>query len=106
MVPEGFALAPVGHVMQQQEVADMHVFAVHVAIVGRDQRGIEAAIGKQVQQPVQPGVDQVDAGRLQRLQETGRQAPGHAVLDPLPPTAARREPQCARLRQGGAVQAV
>jgi hypothetical protein len=68
--------------VQDDEVADQLDLQGGQAVVFVDLHGIEALVREQGQQLGDPGLDQVDAGAFQRLQEARRQADGHAVLDP------------------------
>src|SRR5581483_5742473 len=65
--PPEWRVAPLGRaVVENQKIAHLLVFPPGVAIVFFDDRRIETAIGKQRQQPADPGLDQVDGRRLQR----------------------------------------
>ena len=97
MIPEGLALALVGIVMQQQEIADVRVFAFDIAVVAVDQHRVEAAIGEQVEQAIEPGVDEMDAGGFERLEKPRRQAEREAIADPHAFAQPRGKTQHARI---------
>ena len=104
MIPESFALAPVGHIVEQEEIADMRIFAPHVAIVGIGKRRVETAIWEQVEQPVQPRVDQVDTGRFERFEKARRQPDRKAVADPGALAQPGGEAQHSRVRKRFAIE--
>src|SRR5437588_13035403 len=90
--------------MQDEEVADALELESRLAVVALDQHRTEAAVGHEVEQSRDPGLDQIDAGRLERLHETARQPDGYAIAIPEFPAHSGREFQDAWLCQRPPVQ--
>jgi hypothetical protein len=60
--------------MCDQEVADPFVLQARLPVVFVDEQRVEVPVGEQCQEFGDARLDQVDAGRLQRLQEPARQS--------------------------------
>ena len=103
--PEGRVIALAGFVMQDQKVADQAVLEFGLAVVFVAIGVAPVGTGKKVQQPRDRGLNQVDAGRFQRLQKPTGQAHRHHVLVPGFLAPAGGEFQQPRLGQRRAVQA-
>ena len=86
-------------IVKDDEVAHRLVAVDHVAVVFVALDRADAAVGKQREQLLDAVLDQVDAGRFQRLEETRRQADARRHSLPTPclrrPAVKRR-----RLRLG------
>src|SRR5262249_851336 len=74
--------APACMVVQDDEVADGLVAARHQPIVFRSQLGFEGSVRQKLDEPSDPRLDQMDAGGLERLQETAGETQSHAVALP------------------------
>ena len=74
--------AVVQPVMQADEIQDLIVKPVHLAIVSCPQRRLDRARRQVLGQPAHRIVDHVDRGAFQRLDEPAGQTDRHAVLDP------------------------
>jgi hypothetical protein len=81
-VPERLAHALVGVVVEDDEVADELVFRGRGAIELPAALFAIAAVRKMQDQPLDGNLDQVDRGRLQRLQKPARQAHADHVAVP------------------------
>ena len=68
--------------MEDDEVADALVFEVGLAVEFVDVRLVEFGVGKQPHEPDRGGLDQVDPGRFQRLEEARGKADRDAVAVP------------------------
>jgi hypothetical protein len=85
--------------VQDDEVAHaLHLQPRHLVELVHHRR-VEVAVREQLLDLLDAGLDQGDAGALQRLQEAGGQAQGDAVLVPGLQAAARMEADLARLVQ-------
>ena len=84
------AVALVRPIMEHDEVAHALPLEIALAVEFVDRRLVGRAIGKQPNEPDRSGLDKVDAGRFQRLEEVRRQAERDAIAVPhLSPLAAR-----------------
>ena len=101
--PEGFGPA-IGVIMQDQEIADRAPFEIGLAVELGDVRRVEAGAREQAQQPGDARLDQMDAGRFERLHEPRRQPERDAVLHPHRAPFAGGELQRARLGERCAVE--
>src|SRR6476469_8660243 len=91
MVPERIA-GPAGDlVVRDDEVTHVLILGARLQIVLVDVRCGETGRGKHGEQPVDTGLDQVDARRLERLQEPGGKADRDDVLVPRLEPATRGE---------------
>lgn len=97
VVPERAVVPPRGAVVQDQEVARAFVFERRFLVELPLEQGIETTVGEQAQQPLDTGLDQVDAGGFQRLHETAGQPQGDDVPVPQLPAHAGGEAQRARV---------
>ena len=104
IAPELTLAAAIEMVVQDQEVANAFQFAVGDAIEFIAHRRIEIPVGKHGQQPLNIGLDQMQAGRFQRLEKPARQADGDHVAIPDQSPAAGDESQGAWLGQRLAVE--
>src|SRR5256884_2406990 len=103
-MPEG-GVTPLGReVVQDQEVADALVLDRRLLVVAVDEHGPAVSVRQQVDEPRDTGLDQIDAGRLERLHESTRQSDGDAVFVPEFLAHAGCELQDARLGEGSAVE--
>src|SRR6185437_3294688 len=104
--PEG-RVVPLRHaVMKDEEVPQPLVLVAGEAVVFRGQHAIEAAIGKEIDQTRGGVLDELDARRLERLEESGGQADGHTVAAPDLIAHAGGEPEEARLAEDAAFDAL
>ena len=69
LVPEGFADAAIRMVMEDDEVAEPLHFERRARIVALARELADFPSGQQLQQPVHRRLNEVDAGRFQRLDE-------------------------------------
>src|SRR6185437_7068318 len=93
IAPERRILPLRGGVMQNEKIAHALVFEGGQAIVfGADDR-IEIAVGKVREQSGEACLNEMNAGRLERLEEAGRQSERQTVADPYPIAAPRLEAQ-------------
>jgi len=93
-----------GVVMQDEKIPDALVLQGADTVVFGDHQRIEITIGKQRQQPADRGLNQVNAGRFQRLHEAGGKTDGDAVAIPRCTPASGDEAQRTRLAQRFAVE--
>jgi hypothetical protein len=100
IAPEFRVLARGDMVVQDQEIADRVKLEIHLPIEFVHECPIAMPVGKERDQLRNTDLNEVYAGRLERLQEPARQAEGNTVLLPDLPTLARHEAQLARLCQG------
>ena len=99
VAPEFGVVASGQLVMHDDEVAHRFVSNGHVAVEFVDQLGAAVALREQRNELAHGRLDQVDAGRFERLDEAGRQADRHTILDPRFAPAPGHEAQLARLSQ-------
>src|SRR5688572_26737089 len=92
--------------MQDQEVPDSFELQFHEAVIFIPQHRIAAAIWKQLEQMGNRTLDQVNAGRLERLQKAARQPDRHAVSSPDLLAPSGRETQDSRIRERFAFEAL
>ena len=97
LLPQGSVGAAVQVVVHDDEVADAVEFGDHLAIIFLRIGGIEVAVGEQGRKLDRGRLNEVDAGRFQRLQEAARQADGDAVPRPESLAPAGGEADRARL---------
>src|SRR5581483_538737 len=81
VIPER-SLTPARVVVQDDEVADRLVAAAHQAVVFLRELRLEPAVGEELDQPADAGLDQVDARGLERLEETAGETERHAIVLP------------------------
>ena len=98
MVPERIAGAPSDLVVRDDEVAHVLEFEPRLPIIFVDVGRGETGRREQRQQLVDAGLDQMDAGRFQRLEEAGRRPDRNDVL--LPRLQAPARPEADRPRIG------
>ena len=84
--------------MQDDEVAHFLVNLRHAPVVVPDQHLVEIGVREQFEQHFRAFLDQIDAGRLDRLQKAGCEADRNAVLDPEISPPADAHAQQPRLR--------
>ena len=80
--PERRVLAAGHVVVQHDEIADVFDLVVGLAVVFVDVGLADAVAREHLHQPHDAALDQVDAGRFQRLDEAAGQADGDAVASP------------------------
>src|SRR5690606_25247266 len=102
--PELRVVALVGVIMQHEEITDAFELPGHGAIVWLDLDRGDVAIGEERHEVGEAALDQVDAGRLERLEESGRQPERETVLVPKLLAASCDEFDDARLGAWGAIQ--
>ena len=69
-IPERLTFAPVGVIMQDEKIADaFHLIGRAVVEIFAVARA-ESGYGKVIQQPVDPRLDQMNAGRFKRFEKT------------------------------------
>ncbi len=85
--------------MQDDEVAHALELLDHLLVVVRDVDRIERGVGEVVQQRVHAAADQMNAGGLERLDESRAQAERDAVCVPELAATAGHEADEARLGQ-------
>src|SRR2546430_784970 len=90
--------------MQDDEVAHLVVFVDQQAVVFLRLARIERAVGKYRRELRHAALDHVNAGGLERLQESAGETDRNAVLVPEFPSAPGGESQESRLRARLAVQ--
>src|SRR6185437_14064805 len=91
VAPE-FPFAPGLAVVSHEEVADALILQRHPPVVGVDIRLPEAAIREEAHEHESAALDHVDAGGLERLEESCRQPDRHTVLVPGQAPAPGGEP--------------
>src|SRR5581483_7316178 len=69
-------------IMQDDEVADGLVAARHQPIVFCSELGLEGPVREKLDEPSDPALDQMNAGGLERLQETAGETQSHAIALP------------------------
>src|SRR6185312_12513846 len=75
-------------VMQDDEVTDRLIAAPHQPVVFIRKLRFETAVREELDEPADAGLDEMDAGGFERLEETAREPKGHAVsLPTLAPAA-------------------
>ncbi len=60
--------------MEDHEIADVLELVLRLRVIFVHFGGLEAAPGEQIERLGDAGLDQVDAGRLERLQEAARES--------------------------------
>ena len=70
-------------VVQDDEVTNVAELVVHLAIKFRPSRLLDAAVGKHLHQPDDATLNEVNAGRLERFEESSRQAQAYTVSIPV-----------------------
>src|SRR5262245_46819258 len=97
VLPERRIVPLRGVVVQHQEIAHALELEVHEAVEFVRVRRFERAIGKQLEQIRDRHVDEMNAGRLERLEKPARKPNGDAVAIPRALPAPRGELENARL---------
>ena len=99
MIPERLAAAPGDLIVSNDEVAYVFIFGARLEVVLVDVGRRNSVRRKHRQQPVDRRLDEVNAGRLERLEKARRQANRDDVLLPgfQPPTGP--EPDGPRIGQ-------
>jgi hypothetical protein len=100
VIPQRLAEAPIGGVVQDQEIADTFVEAVRKPVEFAHQALVDATClgrGQQAQHVLDGLLDQEQAGGLQRLEEAAGEPERHAIALPGLRAAAGAEFQQARL---------
>src|SRR5579863_2988578 len=92
-------------IVRDQEVARPLVIEGKLPVVAVDVGRPEMAVGEERQQEKDAALDQMDAGGLERLEESRRQADGDAVLVPAEPAPPGRELQAQRIAQRPSLEA-
>ena len=90
--------------MEDDEVPDALVLEVRPPVELVDVDGIEATRGKEAGEADDDRLNEVDAGRLERLEEAARKTDRHAVLVPQLAALAREELDVARGTRRSAVE--
>src|SRR4051794_10146417 len=85
--------------MQDDEVADVFENVLHLPIIFLALGRIEAPIGKQREQLADPALDEVNAGRFERFDETARKPKRHNILVPRKAAHSGGEREMPRRRQ-------
>src|SRR5689334_17201060 len=104
MIPERVSAAPRHLVMGDDEVTHVLIFGARLEIIFVHVRRRETCGRKHRQKPVYAGLNQVDAGRLKRLEEARREADGDDVLVPRLEPASGPEPHRPGIGRGLAVE--
>src|SRR5581483_9836603 len=100
ITPE-LAIATARPVVQDDEIPDRLVAARHQPIVFLGQLRLEATVREKLDQPTDTRLHEMDAGGLERLEESAREPEGHTVsLPTLAPAAGGEfdEPGCPQRR--------
>src|SRR5690606_3148529 len=98
MSPERTVLALTESIVHDQEIANALELQARSAIEFGFQCGIERLVGEQAPQLFDAGLDERNARRLERLQETARQPERDAVL--VPDLLAHSRPEAQHVRLG------
>src|SRR6185312_7971453 len=105
VAPE-IGVLPLSHaVMRDQEIAQALVLVAGETVVFQRQRRIEAAVGKEIDEPRGGILDELDARRLERLQEAGGEPDRDAVAAPDLPAHTGNEREQPRLAKRAAAEA-
>ena len=104
IAPELRVVALGGLVMQDDEIAHVIEQLAHAAVVLVALQRADRLAGKQREQPRDAVLDQVDAGRFERLHEARRKPDGDDIVDPALFAAARWRSASARFGQRLAVE--
>ena len=107
MIPQWFAVPPVGDVVQDQKIADAFVEGIGDSIEFARQAFVDAAGFRRGQQPqhvLDSLLDEEQAGRLQRLEEAACEADADAVALPRFGTPAGSKTQKPGLVQSSPIQ--
>ena len=86
--------------MQDQEIADLVEFVAAAAVVFLALRRAVAVLREQADQPVHVALDEMDAGRFERLEKAARQTDRRAIVRPESFAPAGGEPDGARIGEG------
>ena len=104
VAPERGIVAFGGLVMQDDEITDRLVLVCHGAVILFGQQRIEGLARPKIEQFHQARLNQVNAGRFERLQEPAGEADGHDITVPAQFAATGGEAQELRIGQGLAVE--
>ena len=104
VAPQLAVAAPIEVVVQDQEIAHALQLAIGNAVVIIAHGRIEIPVRKHGEQPQDAGLDEMQAGRFQRFEESAREADGHDVAVPAQFAAPGHESQRAWLGQRLAVE--